>query len=89
MERRKRDGIAHRLAEQTIGELTERETWYKKRSRDNDEEDSTRPRDKIATSSWMTGKKRKQMKTGEKKEVKSVIFVPHTINSELAQPKIR
>ena len=58
-------------------------------TRNNDEEDSTTPRDKIATSSWKTRKKRKQMKTGENKEVKSVIFVPHTVNSELAQPKIR
>ena len=91
--KRKRDNSSfYRLAEHTLAsrvkkDLIERENWYKTENTPVSMEESNTNsimEGRIPKISWKRGKKRLQRITGEKKEVKSVIFIPHTKGSELA-----
>ena len=68
-------------------DLIERENWYKTQNTPVSMEESNTNsimEGRIPKISWKRGKKRLQRVAGEKKEVKSVIFIPHTKGSELA-----
>ena len=81
----------YRLAESTIDQrlkkqLTERESWYKDDEYKEHEQQQGgvfQRQTGTKTSSWKR-KKTTKTTTGEKKQVKTVIFVPHTTNSGLA-----
>ena len=92
--KRKRDNIPfYRLAKDTIDdrmkkELTEKESWYKDKPDQTDQESPAKIRrlapSKTTCSSFRQGKFKKKNKT-TKGEIKSVIFVPHTKESNLAR----
>ena len=76
-------------------DLTERETWYKEPTNGDNRDlpsspeakETTYPSRKTTTSaprSWRRKSKRLE-RIGKKPVVKSVIFVPHTNNSEFAK----
>ena len=95
-EKRKQKNIPfYRLAEHTVEsrlrkDLLEKETWYKNDNKDDDAEDQAVK--KIHTSktpssrptAWKRKGKRLKRLGGEKAQIKSVLFIPHTANSELA-----
>ena len=94
--KRKRDQVPfYRLAEDTVEErlkkkLIEKETWYKDRNEDEEEsgESPIKKRRTIPQVEKLPSKnKRRTKKTviGGKKEVKSIIFIPHTKDSSLAK----
>ena len=99
--KRKRNNIPfYRLAETTVKErlekqLTERETWYKQTPVDDDDDEDS-PRKRMRTTAPLKkdletsltcrrGKGRKYQKNTGRKDIKSVIFVPHTKDSGLAK----
>ena len=96
--RKKRNIPFYRLAQETVEirlhkDLTERETWYKtKRDREEEEESPSKFR-KITgggrrpSKPWKKTSKKSNLTAEDSKKpvVKSVIFVPHTQNSELAK----
>ena len=80
--------IFYWLAEDTVQErlrkeLTEKESWYKDR---DEEEESPRKRLKMDTVQPRRSLRLKKIKSNKNKKnrIKSVIFIPHTRNSELA-----
>ena len=87
----------YRLAQQTVTErmkkkLTEKESWYKTDKDNNEDEDDTNPAKYSRTNSGRRitrsgGKKmfKKSSQDGEISKIKSVIFIPHTPNSELSK----
>ena len=94
-EKRRKEKIPfYRLAPSTIEQrlkkdLLEKENWYKSKE-DGDQDSPSKPRNQSRTrpskpaASWKRSKKRLQ-RVGEKPEIKSVIFIPHTRESELAK----
>ena len=82
------------MAQETVEErlrkeLTEKESWYK----DDNEDNETTPVKfrrlvegrRLPTASCRTGSRRGFQKGQKNKESKSVMFIPHTQNSELAR----
>ena len=95
IKKRKRKNISfYRLAESTVNErlqkeLTERECWYKNEDNENEEGSPNKkmkmdPLHKITRTRKSFNPNRKNKIKTNKTQVKSVMFVPHTRKSELA-----
>ena len=89
--RKRENSDFYRLAENTLEgrvrkNLFERENWYKENEDGEKDEESPVKKRKlnINTRTWKRGTRRLH-RVGQKKEIKSVIFVPHTRGSELAK----
>ena len=75
-----------------IKDLTEKESWYKENDEEPDEKESPKKRmrlENVETETTKNSKTRKRVKRKtkniKKNNIKSVLFIPHTNNSELAK----
>ena len=91
----------YRLAQETVDdrlqkELTERESWYKPKKDDQEDDDeqkifsnhSSSSRASTTSRRWRSSRRSKKPTTsgnGDQPKIRSVIFIPHTPNSELAK----
>ena len=93
IKKRKRQGIPfYRPAQTTVEtrlrkELLEKENWYKEKENKDPENESHRKKIRLEgnRSRRSNGNHHKKIQKTQKNEIKSIIFVPHTNNSELAQ----
>ena len=69
-------------------ELTERETWFKSKKEDDESPKKIRRLNRGRKPQRNVKKESKGNKDGKEMDITSVLFIPHTVNSELAK-KIR